>query len=127
MNTGLKLFLCACLIAGMYGARVPGQDNREGSPAHTFEPSDWTPEDRIKAVENGLLMKPIILTDHPPERTDLFTLMKQRNVPGVSVAVIDGGKIVWAKGYGVTDLRTQEPVTPDTLFSAGGITKFVTA
>jgi len=47
-------------------------------------------------------------------------------VPGVSVAVLHGGVIEWSKGYGVTH-ADGAPVTADTLFQAGSISKPVTA
>src|SRR4029453_9512933 len=34
-----------------------------------------------------------------------------------------GGKVVWARGFGVKDVTTNEPVTPETLFQAGSISK----
>ncbi|MES3020648.1 MAG: serine hydrolase [Pseudomonadota bacterium] len=53
--------------------------------------------------------------------------MKKRQIPGLSIAVIDGGKIVRAKGYGVTEKGGKAPVTPSTLFQAGSISKPVAA
>ncbi|HYX27417.1 MAG TPA: serine hydrolase, partial [Pyrinomonadaceae bacterium] len=53
--------------------------------------------------------------------------MKFYKVPGLSVAVIKDFKIAWAKAYGVKDLQTKEPVTTDTLFQAGSISKSVNA
>jgi CubicO group peptidase (beta-lactamase class C family) len=122
-----KLLFGACIVAGLCVLPLRAQDDTAAYLSHTFEPSKWTPEDRIRAVENGLLLKPIIVTGQPLERTDLVTLIKDRNVPGVSVAVVENSKIAWTKAYGVTDTRAQQPVTPDTLFNAGGITKVVTA
>ena len=52
--------------------------------------------------------------------------MSRLHVPGVSVAVLHGGTIEWSKGYGVTR-EGGSPVTPDTLFQAGSISKPVTA
>jgi CubicO group peptidase (beta-lactamase class C family) len=49
--------------------------------------------------------------------------MGQYKVPGVSIAVIDGGGIEWAHGYGVTDVADPRPVTKDTLFQAASISK----
>ena len=57
----------------------------------------------------------------------LSELMKQYNVPGVSVAVIQDFKIQWAKGYGIADSETTKPVTTDTLFQAASISKPVNA
>ena len=52
--------------------------------------------------------------------------MTALHVPGVSIAVIHDGKIEWANGYGVVRLGGA-PVTPETLFQAGSISKPVTA
>jgi CubicO group peptidase (beta-lactamase class C family) len=62
-----------------------------------------------------------------PLRMDLLQLMKLYNVPGLSVAVIDDYKVVWAKGYGVIETGSSTPVTPHTLFQAGSISKPVAA
>lgn len=53
--------------------------------------------------------------------------MSKRHIPGVSIAVIQGGAIVKAKGYGVMDVTSRYVVTPDTLFQAGSVSKPVTA
>ena len=48
-------------------------------------------------------------------------------VPGVSIAVVDHGRIVWARGIGVKEAGTSDPVTATTLFQAASISKPVTA
>lgn len=53
--------------------------------------------------------------------------MKHYKVPGVSIAVIKDFKIDWAKGYGLADTAKNAPVTTETMFSAGSISKFVAA
>lgn len=53
--------------------------------------------------------------------------MKFYQVPGLSIAVIEKGRLAWAKAYGVKDIKTQEPVTVDTLFQAASISKAVNA
>ncbi len=55
---------------------------------------------------------------------DTFTKAK---VPGVSVTIIEGGQIVLTKGYGYADLKTKKPVTPETVFRAGSISKSFTS
>src|SRR5262245_31929545 len=52
--------------------------------------------------------------------------MKEWKVPGLAVAVVHDGKIVHSKGYGFRDLDKQLPVTPDTLFAIGSISKSFT-
>lgn len=49
--------------------------------------------------------------------------MVARRVPGVSVAVIRSGRLLWAQGFGIRDTATCEPVTPNTAFQAGSISK----
>lgn len=53
--------------------------------------------------------------------------MQRRNIPGLSIAVMDSGKIVLARGYGVTVRGGNAPVTAATRFQAGSISKPVTA
>lgn len=54
-------------------------------------------------------------------------MMKDYNVPGVGLAVIENGKISYVKGYGVRNVATRTPVTPDTEFPIGSVTKSFTA
>src|SRR6185295_8616001 len=53
--------------------------------------------------------------------------MKFYNVPGLSIAVIKDFHVEWARAYGVKDVATNAPVTVDTLFQAGSISKSVNA
>ena len=64
-----------------------------------------------------------------PDSLDAYVraLMARRHISGVSLAIIQGGRIVLARGYGVTDESTRAPVTPTTLFQAGSISKPVSA
>ena len=82
------------------------------------------PSARIKRVESGLL--PAVLIKGDPAWS-LAERMKFYKVPGLSVAVIENFKVAWARAYGVKDLETKEPVTTETLFQAGSISKSVNA
>ena len=53
--------------------------------------------------------------------------MRKRQVAGLSLAIIQDGKIVKARGYGVTERSGDSPVTTATLFQAGSISKSVSA
>jgi CubicO group peptidase (beta-lactamase class C family) len=48
-------------------------------------------------------------------------------VPGIAVAIVKDGKIVYAKGYGQRYVKRGLPVTPDTLFAIGSCSKAFTA
>lgn len=52
---------------------------------------------------------------------------KAQKVPGVSLAVCRGGKIVKAKGYGLANLELEVPVTPETIFQTGSVGKQFTS
>jgi CubicO group peptidase (beta-lactamase class C family) len=54
-------------------------------------------------------------------------LMAHFNVPGFSVAVIRDFEIHWAKGYGIRDVETGDPVDTETMFQAASISKPVAA
>lgn len=46
---------------------------------------------------------------------------------GLSLAVMRGGAVVWAKGYGYADIIEQRPATADTVYRIGSLTKQFTA
>jgi CubicO group peptidase (beta-lactamase class C family) len=79
---------------------------------------------QIKQVENGLL--PAVLIKGDPAWS-LAERMKFYKAPAFSIAVIKDFKIAWARAYGLKDRETSEPVTTETLFQAGSISKSVNA
>ncbi|MEU4559508.1 serine hydrolase domain-containing protein [Actinoplanes sp. NPDC023936] len=52
--------------------------------------------------------------------------MRAARVPGLALAVIAGGEVVHAGGYGVTSADSPMPVTGDTLFRLASVTKILT-
>ncbi|HRH47133.1 MAG TPA: serine hydrolase [Panacibacter sp.] len=58
---------------------------------------------------------------------NIIDRMKYYKVPGLSIAVIKDYKIEWAKCYGLADTSKNTPVTTETMFSAGSISKFLMA
>jgi len=81
-------------------------------------------DSRVSRVENGLLP---IATAKLGERRSIEDRMRDYGVTGLSVAVVDEGKIAWAKGYGMADSASGRRVTPHTLFQAASISKPVSA
>src|SRR5256886_9532443 len=65
--------------------------------------------------------------DQKPTLGDLDTfvdqIMKDWKVPGLAVAVVQDGKVIFSKGYGYRDVDKKLPVTTGTLFAIGSITK----
>jgi CubicO group peptidase (beta-lactamase class C family) len=76
--------------------------------------------------ENGLLPS-VVIKGQPPATMKLTDRMQHYHVPGMSIAFFDHGQIVWARGYGQADVLTGRPVTPETLFQAGSISKPIAA
>jgi CubicO group peptidase (beta-lactamase class C family) len=87
--------------------------------------SKANPGERIQRVENGLL--PAVSIKGQTAAMKLVERMAHYKVPGLSVAVINDGKIEWARGYGVIEKDGNQPITPDTRFLAGSISKPVAA
>lgn len=81
--------------------------------------------ERIQRVENGLL--PAVVIKGQPQPLKLAERLAHYKVPGVSVAVINNGKLEWARGYGVVEAGSNKPVTTETLFQAASISKPVAA
>jgi CubicO group peptidase (beta-lactamase class C family) len=53
----------------------------------------------------------------------LAKVVADEKVPGMGVAVIEGGAVVFTKGYGFADVAAKTPVTEETRFRAGSISK----
>jgi CubicO group peptidase (beta-lactamase class C family) len=64
----------------------------------------------------------------PSEKADaLLAGLIETNDPGLAVLVAQDGKILFEKSYGLADLEHRVPVTPQTIFRIGSITKQFTA
>jgi len=74
---------------------------------------------------------PASATNLPITSERIDTAAKQAmatfDVPGMAIAIVKDGKIVFAKGYGVREKGKTAPVTPDTIFQIGSNTKAFTA
>ncbi|MFO7561412.1 MAG: serine hydrolase domain-containing protein [Enhygromyxa sp.] len=47
----------------------------------------------------------------------------EAHVPGMAIAIVKDDALIWAKGFGVSDLDANTPVTPETVFAIGSSTK----
>ncbi|WP_102143378.1 serine hydrolase [Mycobacterium hubeiense] len=54
-------------------------------------------------------------------------LMTKSGIPGMAVAVVHGGKTMYAKGFGVRDVRSGEKVDADTVFQLASLSKPLSA
>ena len=82
-------------------------------PRHGFVPREW-PDDAYPEVIAAL-------------RRSIPRLMERRDIPGLSIALGEGGRVLWSEGFGHTDRSRAVPVTADTPFFVGSISKSFTA
>ena len=79
-------------------------------PRTTSEPQDDAPPALIAALE-----------------ARIPGLLAAAHVPGLSIALIRNGRVAWNRGFGVTDAVAKTPVTSETRFEAGSVSKTVFA
>jgi CubicO group peptidase (beta-lactamase class C family) len=91
------------------------------SLASVVRPADPIPE-HLAALR---LQGPVLIESEPGWTIE--QRMREYHVRGVSVAYCSTGTIRWAEGYGFADAQNSAPVTPETLFQAGSISKPVAA
>jgi CubicO group peptidase (beta-lactamase class C family) len=81
-------------------------------------------EQKIKEVENNITGRLLVNGEKPSSITER---MAKYHVKGLSIAIIHNYKLAWAKGYGWADEAAKQPVTPQTLFEPGSISKALNA
>src|SRR5246127_2408406 len=128
-------FLVAGCLAGVvliaWSAATPqlfSQNTSRANNSSTRSDAKSAEATEIRIQRIGNAIDPVELKKgEAPVRLDIEKLMRLYNVPGLSVAVIEGYKVAWVKAYGVTEPGGTMPVTPRTLFQAGSISKPVAA
>ena len=91
-----------------------------GAIACGVQTSPQQPEASARTLDTERLTRRI---DETVER-----VMRERNLPGAAVVVVQRGRTVLSRGYGVADVETGRAVDTDrTLFRIGSITKALTA
>ncbi len=78
---------------------------------------------KITQVENGLFNRIII----NGKTENIYARMKQLNIKGLSIAVINDYKVEWAKGYGYADEHEGRKVDTNTLFQVASMSKPINA
>lgn len=84
-----------------------------------------TADERMQQFEQSVLAA--AQAYKPSSATTFDEVFDSLQTPGVSLAVLHGGKLDWAKGYGVRLAGEPSPVTTDTVFQAASISKPVVA
>lgn len=82
-------------------------------------------EPAIDRIERNLLPNHYLLGHVVPKY--IPQVMLEDNIPGVSIAFVDQGKIIWQKSYGYADLKMLTTVTPETVFTGASLSKPIAA
>ena len=53
----------------------------------------------------------------------IITSISKANIAGMSIAIVSGDSILFAQGYGYSDIQTKEPFTPETVMNIASISK----
>ncbi|WP_312917338.1 serine hydrolase domain-containing protein [Stenotrophomonas sp.] len=83
-------------------------------------------QSRIARVEQGLSSR-VVVKDAPDQKMSLAARMAFHDVPAVSIALINNGRVEWARAYGVLDVDRRRPATTESLFQAGSVSKSISA
>jgi CubicO group peptidase (beta-lactamase class C family) len=86
----------------------------------------------LATLDRRLAETPALLQTLDPgtaKKVDAYVAreMTKRHIPGLSLAVVQNGELVLAKGYGMANVELAVPATADTLYQIGSITKPFTA
>ena len=57
----------------------------------------------------------------------VFSAWSGNDRPGCALAVVQAGTVTYARGYGMANLETGTPITPDSIFDIGSVSKQFTA
>jgi serine beta-lactamase-like protein LACTB len=137
----LSLFSCANLRA-QQPASAPPQTSPQAAPqapvkakpqpaaSQTQSPTKTQPEaERRAAAERKPQPQHWEISADQRRKIEkvIAVFMAANRAPGVSVAVVLGGKPVWSAGFGMADLENLVPATSSTLYRLGSISKSLTA
>jgi CubicO group peptidase (beta-lactamase class C family) len=53
----------------------------------------------------------------------LYEIIARWSIPGLGIGIVEGGEIVYARGFGVESLNTQIQVSPESIFGVASVSK----
>lgn len=116
MRMNLKWLLATARSAGVAVLGIVGGANFAQAALQSPKHSPTPPRTNAKLAQTTARLE-----------RQLAELMKKADVPGLSVALIRNGAVVWHHGFGVKNSKTIEPVTNNTVFEAASLSKPVFA
>ncbi|MCA0374556.1 MAG: beta-lactamase family protein [Gemmatimonadetes bacterium] len=122
MSRPVPFLLLSAAVSTLTVAAPASAQSRGPDGCRTDAPDAATRIARITAR----LYPSVLLTRDTTSRS-LEARMRALKVPGVSIAVIDGDRVAWSRGFGVRDTSTRAPVTTATRFQAASLSKPIAA
>jgi len=111
----LALLLVICLLFAAGCTISPPKTSEPVKPLVTAQPAPRSPSDaELKTI--------IANFDVSAQKA-----RQEWGLPGMAIAIVKDGKIIFAKGYGTKAVGGTDPVTPNTLFEIGSTSKAFTA
>ena len=113
-------FATAFLLAELKGdaeAATALEPENVAFPGIKYESTGYGPEPTA-ALDDATVAK---------IETSVEEIMASGQVPGAAVGIVKNGELVYAQGFGVAELGSDEPVTPDSVFAMGSVAKTPTA
>jgi CubicO group peptidase (beta-lactamase class C family) len=120
----LSLAVVSVCAATVVAQNVAASDIQSARPSHPAQPAHAAHNASIARIESGLLPARATLDTQPMR---LLDRMKHHKTPAISIAVIDNGRVAWARAYGVADAESNAAVDVTTQFQAASVSKSVTA
>src|SRR6266853_2275486 len=88
--------------------------------------SSVTAKHRLVASALGILLlvnASAALNPNNAKVDKLFALWDRKDSPGAAIVVVKDGAVVYQHGYGYANLEHRVPITPQTLFDLGSVSK----
>src|ERR1051325_1145804 len=84
---------------------------------------------RLVTVVIGLALMAAVVTGARADKIDDYVneQMKARHIPGIAIGIVRDGKLERTGAYGMANVELKVPVTENTVFEIGSMTKQFTA
>lgn len=128
IRAAMVVFVCANILGYSADGTTPSYDNVLTKKSQVTSATEFT------SVPGRNSNYPDTIVTNQPNTHRFLQLtsaiqqeMRAFYIPGAAVAVVEGGKITYAAGFGSKHPYYNEPMKPTTLFRIGSVTKTLTA
>ena len=101
----MKRLICCLLIGSLFSA----------------------PVGRVSGERSGIALAPSVAQNLDLLEVWIKARMAYQGLPGLSIGIVDGEELIYAKGFGFANVEEKKPATPDTLYRIASHSKLFTA